>query len=45
VIADGKLAALYATALRRFGAETRIIASTDAFVAGAALIAQRVAWG
>jgi 2-dehydro-3-deoxygalactonokinase len=44
LIADGSLAVRYAAALRQSGAAVQEIASADAFVAGAALIAEQVAW-
>jgi len=44
LIADGSLAVRYAAALRQFGAAVQEVASADAFVAGAALIAAQVAW-
>jgi len=44
LIADGGLAGRYAIALQQFGATVREIASADAFVAGAALIAEQVTW-
>ena len=44
LIADGGLARRYAIALQQFGATVQEIASADAFVAGAALIAEQVTW-
>lgn len=45
LIADGSLAGRYAIGLQQFGATVQEIASADAFVAGAALIAKQVPWG